>query len=413
MAGTVSEGLAQPQLWWHQFPAPLRQLAIVRLVASFGAGGVLYLTPMVFHRAHFSASAVGVGLALAALAGTVARFASGALLDRGRSCGLPVLLAGACGVGGDLILLAANHLPAYVAGQLLLGIAGGLYWPAVEVAVPLCAAPQPSARAYALVRSTDAAGVAGGTLAGAALAALGQLRGIYLVDIAAVAVLVSLLLRRPLPALPRRGGRGDRAIPLEFWLPPLLPLLGVALVATAVPALLQSALPLDLVRGGLARSAQPDGISALLLGLQLGLLLLLQWPVGQALAKQPVAVGLGLSLVCFSLGGVLLALSAFSSQGVALVLLALLPLSLGEAAFLPTATEALVELSPARHGGLAMALFSQCFALSAFASPLLSGVLLDAHRHGVVLWSLLALLCALSLVLVAPIQRLTARGSGR
>jgi MFS family permease len=146
---------------------------------------------------------------------------------------------------------------------------------------------------------------------------------------------------------------------------------------------------------------------------QLGLLLLLQWPVGQALARRPVAVGLGLSLVCFSLGGLLLALSALSPHGLGLVLLALLPLSLGEAAFLPTATEALVELSPARHGGLAMALFSQCFALSAFASPLLAGLLLDAHQHGVVLWSLLALLCALSLVLVAPIHRLTLRASRR
>ena len=55
----------------------------MRLVAGFGAGGVLYLTPMVFHRLHFSASAVGLGLALAALMGTLARFASGALLDQG------------------------------------------------------------------------------------------------------------------------------------------------------------------------------------------------------------------------------------------------------------------------------------------------------------------------------------------
>jgi hypothetical protein len=50
--------------WWNQFPAPLRELASVRLVASFGAGGVLYLTPMVFHQADFSASQVGTGLAL-------------------------------------------------------------------------------------------------------------------------------------------------------------------------------------------------------------------------------------------------------------------------------------------------------------------------------------------------------------
>lgn len=383
----------------------LRQLAIIRLVASFGAGGILYLTPMVFHQANFSASAVGLGLALAALAGTVARFASGALLDRGFSCGLPVLLAGLCGACGDAVLLGTHQLPGYIAGQLLIGVAGGLYWPAVELAVPLCAPPVPSARGYALVRSADATGVASGTLAGAALAGLGQLRGIYLVDMAAVIVLVLLLLRHPLPGPTRSSGHGERGLALEFWLPPLLPLLSLSLVATAIPALLQSALPLDLVRGGLARAAQPEHMSALLIGVQLGMLLLLQWPVGQTLARRPVAVGLGLSLACFSLGAGLLAISALSRNGVWVVLLALVPLALGEAAFLPTATEAVVELSPPRHAGLAMALFSQCFALSAFASPLLAGLLLDAQGHGVVLWTLVALICAGSLCLVQPIHR--------
>jgi MFS family permease len=391
--------------WWLQFPSPLRQLAIIRLVASFGAGGILYLTPMVFHQANFTASSVGLGLALAALAGTVARFASGALLDRGFSCGLPVLMAGLCGACGDAVLLGAHHLPGYIAGQLLIGVAGGLYWPAVELAVPLCAPPVASARGYALVRSTDAAGVAAGTLTGAALAGLGRLRGIYLVDMAAVAVLVLLLLRQPLPGPSRSSGHGERGLALEFWLPPLLPLLSLSLVATAIPALLQSALPLDLVRGGLARAAQPEHMSALLIGVQLGLLLLLQWPVGKTLAQRPVAVGLGLSLACFTLGAGLLALSALSRSGVWVVLLALVPLALGEAAFLPTATEAVVELSPPRHAGLAMALFSQCFALSAFASPLLAGLLLDAQGHGVVLWTLVALICASSLCLVQPIHR--------
>ena len=387
---------------------------MVRLVAGFGAGGVLYLTPMVFHQLHFSASAVGLGLALAALTGTVARFASGALLDRGRSCGVPVLLAGLCGASGDALLLNASHLPGYLAGQLLFGIAGGLYWPAVELAVPPCAPPLPSARGYALVRSADAAGVAGGTLTGALLASLGQLRGIFLVDIAAVLVLVALLLRRPLPAATSPGGvrreaQAERYLPMGLWVRSLLPLLGIALVATAIPALMQSALPLDLVRGGLARTAQPQHLSALVIWLQLGLLLLVQWPVGQALARRPVAVGLGLSLVLFSIGSLLLALSALIPQGMALVVLAQLPIALGEAAFMPTSTQAVVELSPARHGGLAMALFSQCFALSALVAPLLAGLLLDAQGHGALLWALVSLSCLLSLWLLPPIRRRSGR----
>jgi MFS family permease len=393
--------------WWLQFPPPLRELALLRLVASFGAGGILYLTPMVFHEAQFSATAVGLGLALAALSGTIGRFASGALLDQGHSCGRPVLLAGLCGVAGDGLLLTAHQLPWYLGGQLLLGLAGGLYWPAVELAVPLCAAPQPSARGYALVRSADAAGVAGGTLIGALLAARDQLRGIYLLDITAVLLLVFLLLRRPLPRAPRGGAAIGQHLELRRWLPALLPMLGLAVVATAIPALLQSALPLDLLRGGLQRPPQSDDLSALVIGLQLGLLLLFQWPVGRALAERPVASGLGLSLVCFSAGAALLGLSVFSQQGLLLVLLALVPLALGEAAFLPTATEAVVELSPPGHGGLAMALFSQCFALSALVAPLLAGMLLDGFRHGALLWALVSLSCLLSLLLLAPIRRRT------
>jgi len=179
----------------------------------------------------------------------------------------------------------------------------------------------------------------------------------------------------------------------------------VSVVATAIPALMQSALPLDLVRGGMERDAQPEAISALLIGVQLGLLLLIQWPVGQRLARRSVAVGLGLSLICFSAGSTLLALSALSDLGISLVVLGLIVLAFGEAAFLPTATEAVVELSPAGHGGLAMALFSQCFALSAFGAPLLAGCLLDRQGNGLVLWLVVAVVCALSLLLVAPIRK--------
>ena len=392
--------------WWHQFPAALQELATVRLVASFGAGGILYITPMVFHQAQFSASQVLLGVSLAALAGTLSRFASGWLLDRGLSCGLPVLLAALFGFLGDGCLLVAQQLPGYVTGQLLLGIAAGLYWPAVELAVPLCCQTVPSARGYALVRSADALGVAGGALCGALLAWLQQLRGIYLVDMGAVVVLATLLLLKPLPRAPRSGRAGVTPIGLGQWLPPLLPLLLVSAVATAIPALMQSALPLDLVRGSLERDGQPEAISALLIGLQLGLLVMIQWPVGRALAERSVAFGLGVSLACFSGGAALLALSGLSdSHGIGLVIAALVLVAFGEAAFLPTATEAVVELSPEGHGGLAMALFSQCFALSAFAAPLVAGVLLDRQGHGLVLWLLMALICALSLPLLQPIRR--------
>jgi MFS family permease len=162
---------------------------------------------------------------------------------------------------------------------------------------------------------------------------------------------------------------------------------------------MQSALPLELVRGSLQRRALPVSLGALIIGLQLGLVLLLQWPVGQALARRPVTTGLNLSLLSFAAGNLLLAASALSAGGLGLLLLAQLPLAFGVTAFLPTATEAVVERCPLEHQGLAMALLSQCFAISGFGAPLLAGRLLDGQGHGAGLWLLMALACLAGLVL--------------
>lgn len=392
------------RIWLRQFPVPLRELALVRLIASVGAGGVLYLTPMVFQQEAFSATSVGGGLALAALAGTLGRFLCGALLDRGLACSLPVLLAIVTAAAGDLILVAARSLTPYLLGQVLLGVAMGLYWPAIELAVPLCAPPVPSARGFALVRSADALGIAAGALLGALLALGERLRGIYVVDLIGLSLMAVLLLRRPLPTSQHRAGDHDRDTPWQRWIPALLPVLAITVLATGLPALMQSALPLDLLQGSLQRQALSSGAGALLIGLQLGLLLLLQWPVGQALARRPVAVGLGLSLLGFATGSAMLSLSSFSGSGLLLVILAQLPLALGEAAFLPIATEAVVELTPPEHQGLGMALFSQCFAISALVAPLAAGRLLDEHGHGAGLWAIVAGLCLLGLLLVPLIR---------
>ena len=393
--------------WWHQFPVPLRELALLRLIAAVGVGGVLYLTPLVFEQAALSPVEVTGGLALAALSGAAGRLLCGGLLDRAFPCTLPLLLAAAFAIAGDGVLLVAHTFPAFAMGQLLLGLAAGLYWPAIELAVPLTCAPMSTARAFALVRTADATGVAIGALAGAGLAAIDRLRGIYVIDAAGLVLLVLLLRRYPLPRLPvtRQGGRLPLA--LGRWLPALMPLLLVALLATAVPALLQSALPLDLVRGGLRRPAVAAAPGALLIGLQLGLLLLLQWPVGRALARRPVTTGLAVSLASMALGALLLAISALIPWGLGLVLLALVPLALGEAAFLPIATEAVLRLTPGEHRGFAMALFSQCFALSAMLAPPLAGWLLQTHGHGGWLWLLLAAALLAGLV---PVRRLRRQG---
>jgi MFS family permease len=406
-----AQGEPPQRPWWFQFPVPLRELTVIRLVAAVGAGGVLYLTPIVFHDQSFSAGLVTRGLALAALAGTVGRLGSGLLLDRGLSCSWPVGLAVVAALAGDGALLRAHDLPGYLAGQVLLGISMGLYWPAIELAVPLSCPPVRSARGFALVRSADAIGIASGALLGAALATQGRLRGIYLVDMTCLVAMAVLLWRRPLPQAQARR-RQEAQQPWRQWLPPLLPMLGITTLATAMPALMQSALPLDLVRGGLRRPALPANLGALTIGVQLGLLVVIQWPVGRALARRPVGTGLRLSLISFAIGNLLLVVSALVPQGLVVLLLAQVPLALGEAAFLPTATEAVVELTPPEHQGMAMALFSQCFALSALMAPLLAGWLLDAQGHGAGLWLVMAVVCLLGFPLVRHLERSRRRTLG-
>ena len=398
--------------WWNQFPASLQEVASIRLLASLGAGGVIYMTPMVFHQVSFTASQVGQGLAASALIGTAARLMSGVLLDRGLSCSWPVRAAAVLAFLADLVLFQAQGFNGYLAGQLLIGVAAGLYFPAIDLAVPLSCTGFNSSRGYALARSADALGVAVGALIGAVVTALGLIRAVYLVEAAAVILMLVVLSLRPLP-----DGRAallhpaaddpinkDAASEGWHWLPPLAPVLAVSIVATGIIALMQSALPLDLVRGGMARAPLSEAWSGSLIALQLTLLVTLQWPVGNWVARRSLRFGLGMGLGGFVLGCLLLAASALWSGGIALIALAMLPIAFGEAAFLPTAAEAMVEETPLQHRGLAMALFSQCFAISATGAPLMAGFLLDQQGHGLLLWILMASVCLLMVPLLKAVR---------
>ena len=381
----------------------------------------MFMTPLIFHAIDFSASQVGSGLAVAALIGTVVRLLSGALLDRGIRCSWPVRCTTLLAITADCVLIRADSYGGYVLGQLLLGCAAGLYWPAIELAVPLSCGSVPSGRGYALVRSADALGIGMGALIGTVAATLDALRVVYAVEALCMGAVLVLISFQPLMDGPtvrdlKARDLNSAAAPAQrhpsmssrswSWLLPLLPVLAISIVATGILALQQSALPLDLVRGGLARPGLSESHSSALIALQLALLVSLQWPVGRWLAERSVAFGLGLSLAGFSLGCGLIALSSLFERGTALVLLALLPMAFAQAAFLPTATEAVIEETPPEHRGLGMALFSQCFAVSAIAAPLVSGALLDAQNNGLMLWLLMGGAC---LVMVPTLRNLKPR----
>ena len=393
--------------WWHQFPRKLRVVAEVRALAALGAGGILFLGPLVFNRLGLDGVLIGQGLALASVVGLISRFFSGYVLDQGVGLAVPLRVGAALSIAGDLILLQADGAAGYLSGQLLLGLGMGSYWPAAELASAKLSAPLPSSEGFALARTADALGVASGALLGTGIAAvLGaeHLRLVYAVDVSCMVVLIQLVGRlphlEPVPANTLRPATNeDRLISRPQWLKPLAPLLLLALLCTGLIILQQSALPLDLARGGLARPGLAEVSGGLLLGLQLGLLLLLQWPIGHWLGSKPGGFGLRLSLKCFAAATSLLALSALHTKGLVLLLAAQPLLAIGIASFLPTITEAVIDAVEPEHQGLALGLYSQSWAISGIALPPLAGWALDSEGNGVGLWLVLAGLSLLALSL--------------
>jgi len=399
--------MAALSLWWVGFPRALRLTALVRGWAAVGAGGVLFLGPLAFHHAGLDSLQIGLALGMSSALGLLARGLSGWWLDRGVAPPLPMALAALLSMAADLLLLLLLPLgrPVVLLGEGLIGVAMGLYWPAAELAAARSSLPLSTARGFALVRTADAIGIAAGAALGSGLAGLAHgegLRLIYAVDLLMMLIVLGLL--------PQLQAAGDGAPPATVprprrrWWRPLLPLLLLSLLGTGIITLQQSAMPLDMVRGGLARPPLPEAAGGAVLALQLGLLVLLQWPVGRWLARRPVAMGLRLSLLAFAAGCGLVALSALTTRGLWLLLPAMSLLALASAAFLPTITEAVVEGVAEDHRGLALGLYSQTWAVSGLLFPPLAGWSLRQLGHGLGLWSVLALLAlgALGLAPTAP-----------
>ncbi len=380
--------------WWLQFPWNLRLVAIFRALAMLGAGGILFLGPLVFNRLGLASTTIGLGLALASGVGLISRFLSGYILDRGAALAIPLRIGAVLSISADLLLLQASDSSGFLIGQLLLGLGMGFYWPAAEFASACLSAPLPSSQGFALARTADALGIAAGTALGTLLAALfgaDHLRWVYGVDISCMVLLLVLVGWLPShSAMPNTTETTVSEAPTpRSWLKPLLPLLVLSLLGTGLINLQQSALPLDLANGGLARAGLPEVGGGLLMGVQLVLILLLQWPVGHRLGQQPVGVGLRLSLRSFAAACGLMALSALHPQGVVLLLAAQPLLALAITAFLPTITEAVIEAVEPAHQGLALGLYSQAWAISGISLPPIAGWMLQSEQHGLGLWLLM------------------------
>ncbi len=372
-----------------------------------GAGGVIYLTPLVFNDLSFTASEIGSGLTAAALTGTITRLITGFYLDKGVKFSTPLKVAAMIAICADFLLLFARSYKGYVLGELFLGAAAGIYWPSIELAVPITCGKFQSSKGFALVRSADALGVSIGALIGAFAASINAIRMIYCVETLCMISFILLLgnevfkqgsyINSDSKNLESEKNIFLRLKEFMVFTPKLIPILILSLLSTGILSLLQSALPIDLVLGGLNRPAISNSFIGVIIAIQLGLLLMIQWPIGNWLTKRNIHFGLRLSLLSFSIGCMMISLSSLYKEGLILAVLGLIPVSIGLASFLPTATEAIVQISPSNYRGITMAIYSQCFGLSALIAPWSSGIVIDKYGNGLLLW-LVTSICCLTLL---------------
>ncbi len=396
--------------WWIQFPYHLRLITKIRFYAAFGAGGVIYLTSLIFNNIGLSATDIGLGFTISAIIGTVTRLFTGNYLNKTGKIKFPIFTSSILSIAASLCLIFSRDTFLYIIGQIFVGAAAGIYWPAAEFGVPYFCHPIETRKAYALVRSSEALGIFLGVLIGGYMTNFLYSKSIFINDIFCMFVITYLISRnsssinRNLENFQKKLVDPINKGQLKWNKNSTIIILSILLITTSL-ALIQVTLPLDLVKGGVYRNALSKEIISLIISIQLILLLFLQWPVGSWISKKGRLYGLKFSLVNFSLASFLLFISSYLNiPGFYLISFALILVSLGTAAFLPTSTDVVFRIAPSNKKGFALALLSQCFAMGYFFGPFISGRILDLFGYASIIW--LSISCCCFIVFITLVKRL-------
>jgi len=384
--------------WWIQFPYHLRLITKIRFFAAFGAGGVIYLTSLIFNNLGLSATDIGLGFTVSAIVGTVTRFFTGNYLNKTGKIQFPIITSSIISIAASLCLIFSRDTFLYIIGQSFVGAAAGIYWPAAEFGVPYFCHPIETRKAYSLVRSSEALGIFLGVFLGGYMTNFLYSKSIFINDIFCMLVITFLISRNSSSIKKNLENFQKKLYPinkgqLKWNKNSSIIILSILLITTSL-ALIQVTLPLDLVKGGVYRNALSKEITSLVISMQLILLLFLQWPVGSWISNKGRLFGLKFSLINFSFASFLLFISSYLNiTAFYLISFSLILVSLGTASFLPTSTDVVFRIAPSNKKGFALALLSQCFAMGYFFGPFISGRILDLFGYASVIWLSISFAC--------------------
>ncbi len=396
--------------WWIQFPYHLRLITKIRFYAAFGAGGVIYLTSLIFNNIGLTATDIGLGFTISAIIGTLTRLITGNYLNKTGGIQFPLIASSILSIAASLCLIFSRDTLFYIIGQSFVGAAAGIYWPAAEFGVPYFCQSIDTRKAYALVRSSEALGIFLGVFLGGFMTNFLYSKSIFINDIFCMLVITYLIsrnsssIKRNLENFQKKNVDPINKGQLKWNKNSMIIIISILLITTSL-ALIQVTLPLDLVKGGVYRKALSKEITSLVISMQLILLLCLQWPVGSWISKKGRLFGLKFSLITFSLASFLLFISSYLSiSAFYLLSFSLILVSLGTASFLPTSTDVVFKIAPSNKKGFALALLSQCFAMGYFFGPFISGRILDLFGYASIIW--FSISCCCFVVFVVLFRRL-------
>ena len=103
--------------YWERFPVSLRLIIKARFWTAIGAGGILYLSPIIFNGLGSSAEQIGSGITTAAFAGIMTRFGTGYLLDKKFNYGKAIQVACLIAILSEFILFSSQTYLPYLFGQ--------------------------------------------------------------------------------------------------------------------------------------------------------------------------------------------------------------------------------------------------------------------------------------------------------
>ena len=396
--------------WWNQFPYSLRLITKIRFYSAFGAGGVIYLTSLIFNNIGLSATVIGLGFTISAIIGTLTRFFTGNYLNKTGKIQFPLITSSLLSIIASLFFISSRDTFLYIIGQSFVGAAAGIYWPAAEFGVPYFCYPIDTRKAYSLVRSSEALGIFLGVFIGGFMTNFLYSKSIFVNDIFCMLIITYLISKNNSTITRNLENSKEKLVDSinngqsKWNKNSAIIILSIVLITTSL-ALIQVTLPLDLVKGGLYRNALSKEITSLVISIQLILLLFLQWPVGSWISRKGRLFGLKFSLINFSFASFLLFFSSYlDAPAFYFIYFSLILVSLGTASFLPTSTDVVFRIAPSSKKGFALALLSQCFAMGYFFGPFISGRILDLFGYASIIW--LSISCCCFVVFAILFKRL-------